>query len=358
MRPNNDLMSPSTRRHLGRAVGVALLAALLVVPSFVGTTITSVAAPSRSDIANAQDRLDEFMARESAVTEDLNQTQVRLDEIEKRMAVTSLEVSRLQKRIGTSSEAAESLAAELYKGGSAVTLEAVLASQDIDEIETRLEYLRSSQDFQTEVFQRLAVDRQALNQKLAELEEDKQAAAAEEERLADLQAELEGDIASQRDEIERLTAQVEAAEREAARQAAAASAPAAPAPAPAPVNVNVDPNSRAGVAVQTALAQVGDPYVWAAAGPDSFDCSGLTMYAWAAAGVSLPHSSAMQYSATTRVSTSSLMPGDLLFYYSPIHHVAMYIGGGRMVEAPYSGQNVRVVPLRTSDLVGAGRPGV
>ena len=111
-------------------------------------------------------------------------------------------------------------------------------------------------------------------------------------------------------------------------------------------------------AVDTAMAQVGDPYVWAAAGPDSFDCSGLTMYAWAAAGVSLPHSSAMQQTATTAVSTSALQPGDLLFYYSPVHHVAMYIGGGRMVEAPYSGLSVRVVPMRTSDLVGAGRPGV
>jgi cell wall-associated NlpC family hydrolase len=356
MRPKNDLMSPSTRRHLGRAVGVGLLAALLAVPSFVGTTVTSIAAPSRSDVANAEDRLEEFMREESAVTEDLNQTQIRLEEIQERMAVTSLEISRLQKRIGTRTEAAESLATELYKGGSAVTLEAILASQDIDEIERRVEYLQSSQDFQTEVFERLAVDRQALNERLAELDEDKQAAAAEEERLASLKARLQDQIASQRDEVDRLSDLLARAERAATE--AAEPATAAVVPPPAPVNVDVDANSSAGIAVQTALDQVGDPYVWAAAGPDAFDCSGLTMYAWAAARVSLPHSSAMQYSATTRVSTSALQPGDLLFYYSPIHHVAMYIGGGRMVEAPYSGQSVRVVPMRTSDLVGAGRPGV
>jgi cell wall-associated NlpC family hydrolase len=356
MRPKNDLMSPSTRRHLGRAVGVALLVALLAVPSFVGTTVSSVAAPSRSDVANAEDKLEEFMARESAITEDLNQTQIRLDEIEKNMAITSLEVSRLQKRMGSKLEAAESIATELYKGGTAVTLEAILAAQNIDEIETRLEYLRSSQDFQTEVFERLAVDRQSLNEKLAQLDEAKQSAADEEERLASLKSQLRDQIASQRDEVERLSDLLAAAERAATE--AAEPATAAVVPPPAPVNVNVDSNSRAGIAVETALAQVGDPYVWAAAGPDSFDCSGLTMYAWAAAGVSLPHSSAMQYSATARVSTSALEPGDLLFYYSPIHHVAMYIGGGRMVEAPYSGQSVRVVPMRTSDLVGAGRPGV
>jgi cell wall-associated NlpC family hydrolase len=80
------------------------------------------------------------------------------------------------------------------------------------------------------------------------------------------------------------------------------------------------------------------------------------MWSWEHAGVSLPHSSAAQYSATARVSTSALEPGDLVFYYSPIHHVAMYIGNGQMVEAPYTGASVRVVPLRTSDLVGAGRP--
>jgi cell wall-associated NlpC family hydrolase len=324
--------------------------------------VSSLAAPSRSDVAAAEARLHTIMDEQGAVAEELNQAQIRLDEIEKRMAITSLEVSKLQKRIGSKVDAADALAAELYKGGTAVTIEAVLAAKSIDDIETRLQYLRSSQDAQTEVFERLATDKQELNTKLAELDADKQDAADEESRLASLNSDLQGRVAETKDEVARLSAQVAAAERAAARAAeqaqASAAAPAAPVAAAAPVSVNVDPNSSAGVAVQTALDQVGDPYVWAAAGPDSFDCSGLTMYAWAHAGVSLPHSSAMQYSATTRVSTSALQPGDLLFYYSPIHHVAMYIGGGRMVEAPYSGTSVRVVPMRTSDLVGAGRPGV
>jgi cell wall-associated NlpC family hydrolase len=297
------------------------------------------------------------MDQESAIDEQLNLSQIRLDDIEKRMAVTTLEISKLQKRIGSKADAADTLAAELYKGGSSASLEAVLAAEDLDDIETRLEYLRSSHDAQTKMFERLAVDRQALNEKLDQLEKDKADASAEEAHFSSLSAEMHEKVDSQRDEIADLQAQVAAWERAQARAQAAttqtASAPAVPA---APVTVNVDPNSSAGVAVQTALAQVGKPYQWGAAGPSSFDCSGLTMYAWAHAGVSLPHSSAAQYSATTRVSTSALAPGDLLFYYSPIHHVAMYIGGGRMVEAPYTGATVRVVPLRTSDLVGAGRP--
>jgi cell wall-associated NlpC family hydrolase len=150
----------------------------------------------------------------------------------------------------------------------------------------------------------------------------------------------------------------------AARQAPAAAATAATQSiaAPAPPNYNANPaaasNPRAQTAVNAALSQVGKPYQWGGAGPNSYDCSGLTMWSWAHAGVSLPHSSSAQYSATARVSLGSLEPGDLVFYYSPISHVAMFIGNGQMVEAPYSGANVRVVPLRTADFAGAGRPGV
>ena len=93
------------------------------------------------------------------------------------------------------------------------------------------------------------------------------------------------------------------------------------------------------------MAQRGDPYVWAAAGPDAFDCSGLTQYAYAAAGVSLPHSSSMQSQMGTSVSRSELQPGDLVFFYSPVSHVGMYIGNGQMVHASTSGKPVQVASL-------------
>jgi cell wall-associated NlpC family hydrolase len=97
--------------------------------------------------------------------------------------------------------------------------------------------------------------------------------------------------------------------------------------------------------VNTALAQVGDPYVWGAAGPDAFDCSGLVQYAYAAAGIALPHSSAMQSTMGTPVSRSQLQPGDLLFFYSPVSHVGMYIGNGQMVHASTSGSPVKVASV-------------
>jgi cell wall-associated NlpC family hydrolase len=124
------------------------------------------------------------------------------------------------------------------------------------------------------------------------------------------------------------------------------------------VNTNDIPASdRAQVAVDTALAQIGDPYVYGAAGPDSFDCSGLTMYAWAAAGVQLSHASSVQPTQGTPVSLSELMPGDLIFYYSPISHVGMYIGHGQIVHAPHPGTVVSITSMYEMPIATAVRVG-
>lgn len=116
-------------------------------------------------------------------------------------------------------------------------------------------------------------------------------------------------------------------------------------------------NAAAQKAVDFAIAQVGKPYVWAAAGPDSFDCSGLTMVAWAKGGVSLPHFAASQYTYGTHVSYNSLAPGDLVFLYGDLHHVEIYIGNGLAVSAPQPGENVKIVRVADSmsDFVGATR---
>jgi len=114
-------------------------------------------------------------------------------------------------------------------------------------------------------------------------------------------------------------------------------------------------SGRASEAIKTAYAQLGDPYVYGAAGPSAFDCSGLTMYAWNSAGVSLPHSSSAQYSSTRHVSISALQPGDLVFYYSPISHVAIYIGGGRVVHASTAGKPVKISNLNDMPFATARR---
>jgi LysM repeat protein len=106
--------------------------------------------------------------------------------------------------------------------------------------------------------------------------------------------------------------------------------------------------------VAYARAQVGKPYHWGSAGPYAFDCSGLTMRAWEQAGVHLPHSSGGQYAATRRISRAELQPGDLVFYYTPISHVALYVGGGMQVAGTQPGDEVRLQPIH-SQVSGYGR---
>ena len=120
---------------------------------------------------------------------------------------------------------------------------------------------------------------------------------------------------------------------------------------------DVAASGSAGAAVNYAMAQVGDAYSYGAAGPDAFDCSGLTMAAWAAAGVGLPHSSSAQYGSGPHIAASDLQPGDLVFYYSPISHVGMYIGNGMIVHAANPSTGVQVAGLYSMPYSGAVRPG-
>lgn len=116
-------------------------------------------------------------------------------------------------------------------------------------------------------------------------------------------------------------------------------------------------SSRAGTAINAAMTQIGVPWVFGKAEPGvAFDCSGLTSWAWAQAGVSMPHQSAQQFNTFPHVPASSAQPGDLIFYYSPISHVGMYVGNGNMVHSPNSGSTVHVRAVNWDKVVGVARP--
>ncbi|MEV7040739.1 NlpC/P60 family protein [Amycolatopsis sp. NPDC051061] len=115
------------------------------------------------------------------------------------------------------------------------------------------------------------------------------------------------------------------------------------------------PTAAAQTAVDAALGRLGSPYVWGATGPSSFDCSGLLLWAYKKAGITLPRNSAAQAQYGTPVPRDQLQPGDLVAYYSPVSHIGMYIGDGKMVHAPTSGDVVKISPLQ-SQYAGATRP--
>jgi len=108
-------------------------------------------------------------------------------------------------------------------------------------------------------------------------------------------------------------------------------------------------------ALQAAISRLGYPYVWGAAGPTSFDCSGLVMWAYQQVGISLPHFTVSQYNSGVHVSRSDLEPGDLVFFFPNISHVGMYIGNGMMIDAPNFGEDVKVQPIYWNEFVGAVR---
>jgi cell wall-associated NlpC family hydrolase len=132
-------------------------------------------------------------------------------------------------------------------------------------------------------------------------------------------------------------------------------APAPPTP-PAPPATAAPPVSAAGTAVEIALEELGKPYRYGALGPSTFDCSGLTKFVYGAAGIVLPHSAAGQYGSGRRVNRSQLQPGDLIFWRG-LGHVGIYIGGGRMVHAPQTGDVVTISSIDQGTYVGAVRPG-
>jgi cell wall-associated NlpC family hydrolase len=186
---------------------------------------------------------------------------------------------------------------------------------------------------------------QVYQQGLAALTKVERQQAAQLQRLATRKAQVQQLV----DQTTRLLAQLRASA--ASQQAAAGDVdpglPAGSAPAP---SGSVAP------VVRYAEAQVGKPYVWGADGPSSFDCSGLTMMAWRQAGISLPHSAAAQYSVGRHVTRAELQPGDLIFRYSPISHVAMYVGNGMQVAATHTGSTVKLQSAFQGEIVGYSRP--
>ncbi|MGH3369787.1 MAG: C40 family peptidase, partial [Nocardioidaceae bacterium] len=255
------------------------------------------------------------------------------------------DLARQQKKVDSVRQQVARSVVSQYQGQALSSTSQVFLSKDPQAFLDQLATVSAYNHQQAQLMADFATQVKQLELREAAAKRELEGLAETEQKLADEKAEID----EKAGEAEELLGELEA--EEAARMASASRSEERPALA------NVAVSGRAGAAVGYALDQVGDAYDYGATGPDAFDCSGLTMMAWAQAGVSLPHSSSGQMSSGPSVSSSALEPGDLVFYYSPVSHVGIYIGNGQIVHAANPDTGVEVAGVFSMPFSGAVRPG-
>lgn len=299
--------------------------------------------------------------------EAANGAQLELDALDQQVRDAEAQVAAAQAQLEQSRTEIRSYAVDAYVRGMPNEVADVSSgTSDFTTMSQRQGYLGAATGNRQGVIDRLRATEEDVRIQIDQLQDAQAQAAAKKQDLDDQKAAAQAAA----DEQTRLYNQAQgelaslvraAQERTAAAQASAAQARARSRGLPdVGTSTGSAPpvNGGAAAAIAEARKQVGKPYVWGAAGPDSFDCSGLTMWAWRAGGVDLPHFSGAQYSSTTKIPLSQIQPGDLIYYDNPSQHVALYIGGGQIIQAINSSRPVEYNSLYFWDTaMYASRPG-
>jgi cell wall-associated NlpC family hydrolase len=335
--------------RMSRRLGV-VSTLLLTLVSFVAVPATGAfadphtsPAAARRELARIDAALDTAVESYDQARLDLAKAQRNAAAVEARVGRATAQLTKLRARMGGFASAA-------YQSGgldSFVTLMSSANPQTFLDQAGALDQIARGQAGQ------LREMRVAARQLKIQQDAARAAVAAQrtvERRLAGVRRDIEAKLARQ----QQLLDIVESRAARALRLARMAQAARASRSHDRP-SYNGPASGRAKIAVAEAYRQLGKPYRWGASGPNAFDCSGLTMWVWGRAGVSLPHSSSAQYGQGRHVSRGELMPGDLVFFGSPIHHVGIYVGGNRYIAAPHTGDVVSFRDLGRSDYAGATR---
>ncbi|MEV6110266.1 NlpC/P60 family protein [Streptomyces sp. NPDC051940] len=337
---------PKPRSHRRTAVQTAGVLALAGAATALGGPTQAEPRPTPAEVKARVDRLH-HEAEEA--TERYNGAKERTDRAERRIARLQDTSARGQEELNTARTALGSLAASQYRsGGVDPALQLALSAAPGDYLD-RAERLSRAGDRQARQLAGIGRRMRALEQLRDESEHELTELRRAQSELRAYKKTVEDKLTEARRLLETLTPAARAA-------VLAEDASGAPADRSLSRGALAAPSPRAAAAVAYAMAQLGKPYVWGATGPDSYDCSGLTQAAWRAGGVSLPRTTYTQINAGQRISRSELAPGDLVFFYSGVSHVGMYIGGGQMVHAPRPGTVVRVAPIDQMPFAGAMRP--
>ncbi|MGW3518072.1 NlpC/P60 family protein [Streptomyces hydrogenans] len=354
-------------------------AATLALVSAAGATLfegsghADPAAPGRTP-AQVRAEVDRLYQEAEAATERYNGAKEQADTARASFDRLRDEAARRTERLNTARRGLGAVAAAQYRSGGLDPAVQLALTSNPDEYLERAALAEKAGDRQATAVTAVRRELAGLAQLRAESAGRLTALRGHEAELRRQKATVLGKLAAARALLARLTAE-ERARYEAAVAArtaptsgttARAGADAAGATATGGATARADrssgdrapvaaPAGRASAAISFARAQLGKPYVWGATGPSGYDCSGLTQAAWRAAGVSLPRTTYTQINAGRRVSRSELAPGDLVFFYSGISHVGLYIGGGQMIHAPRPGAPVRIAPIDEMPFAGATR---
>jgi cell wall-associated NlpC family hydrolase len=333
-------------------------------------------ANKRAEAARLAHQIDQLSLRVSQLSEKYDQARIRVDQLNAGLATARAALGATDSQLGAASQRVRDLAVSSYMEGGQIAKIGLLVPKSVNELSNRAAYVRAiaggtndAIDALHQAHVQLGEQQAALSAQQAGAAKALAAAAADQRAAAAADASERATLAGVQGQLGQLVAAAQAEQQAAAAarlQADIAIRESQPASRSRLASGSglggVDPGSLpppppgAGGAVEEARRELGKPYQYGGSGPGSFDCSGLTAWAWGHAGHPLPHSAAAQYDVTTHIPISALQPGDLVFFGSPPHHVGIYVGGGQMINALHSGTNVEYDSIyMEGDLIGGGR---
>jgi len=334
MRPYRS--RPSFGRPRPRTLFGTLTAGLAGLLVALAPAMHAHAAPPPGDIEAQIDaawqKAEPMIEQHNKVTAELNANKAKVAGLEEQIRPLKLQVDAAMSRVSA-------ISVQAYEGGHASTINALLSSGSPTSLADQLSMLDA-----------IAMDQQA---RVADVSRLKAQYDAQKKPIDDLVSQLAAQEAQLAQQTKQINDQINQLNQ--MRLAAYGTTGGTGALRPVACPFSYD-GSRGAKAAQVACSEIGKPYVWAAQGPTSFDCSGLTLYAWQQVGVTLQHYTGWQYNETTRITRDQLQVGDLIFFYGGISHVGIYEGNGWMTHAPAPGDVVRMARIDGYPAVGYGRP--
>jgi cell wall-associated NlpC family hydrolase len=327
---------------------------LALVFALATAAVPAHAAPladKRADAARVKGEIDRLDDKMDIAVEDYNEAMVRTGELTAKVLDAKARLAGLGARIATLEGSLGVRVEAMYRTGPLGVLDVLLGAASFEDFATTWELLDQQNAADAVSLQELKSARAEAARTESELVGAQSQSKAQLGVAAERRRYIVSELEKRAGMLRGLEAEIAALEAQARARAAAAARRRTRSPGKTGPVISAPKGS----VVEIAMRYLGKPYHWAASGPNSFDCSGFTMFVYSKVGVSLPHSSRAQYGRGQKVSKADLRPGDLVFFGRPIHHVGIYVGGGQMVHSPHSGDVVSVDALY-SDYSGACRP--